>query len=102
MRTYSTRNGRPAAVSVTVPIGTIRVEVREPAGPGELEPIAASVSLAPQVAGDEAAEQAIADATIIEEAGMLTVSVPYRLAGFGGGIARNFVVQVLSGAVEAV
>lgn len=127
MRTYSTRSGCPAAVSVTVPIGTLRIEVREP---GELEPDSASVSLAPALAGDEAAEQAIAEATITESGGTLTVAVPYRpaafartgfatnvIAGHGGQVIQSTgnitivngriigganVVQVPSGAVEAV
>ena len=89
MRTY-TSSTRPTAVSITVPTGSIYVEVTERPADAD-DPGAATVSLVPQVACDTVAEGAIADATIREELGELTIVVPHRPASsnHGGGVVTN-------------
>lgn len=73
------------AVSVTVPVGSIRIESGDVA--------TAQVSLAPEVADDEAADQAIAEATITEVGGSLAVTVPHRPAADGAsGVTGSTVI----------
>lgn len=88
MRTY-TSSTRPTAVSVTVPTGSIYVEViKRPADADD--PGAATVSLVPQVTHDAVAEGATADATIREELGELTVVVPPPTSSsHGSGVVTN-------------
>jgi|GEM_PF-4489765 len=86
MRTHIT-DGRPAAVSVAVPLGAIRVEVRADVEVG-------SLTLAPRIATDTAAAGALADATIAEDAGVLAVAVPHRPAAFRH---TGFVTALIAG-----
>ncbi|MFI5614689.1 hypothetical protein [Amycolatopsis sp. NPDC051903] len=78
MSTHTTA-GRPAAVSVTVPLGAICVEVR-----ADVE--TASLSLAPHLGTDTAAAGALAAAVITEadseDGPTLTVRLPRRPAAF--------------------
>lgn len=89
MRTHSS-SGRPAAVSITLPIGILQVEARPDA-------TTAHLTLTPEATTDREAAGAIADTTITEQGGTLTITVPRRPAR-GGGFSGNVVVgQVVTG-----
>lgn len=68
MRTHTTDSDRLAAVSVTVPLGAILVDVSPDAE-------AANLTLTPQATDDEVAADAIAEATITEVSDTLAVAV---------------------------
>lgn len=91
MRTFRAHSST-TAIDATVPLGRLIVHARE----GILAP---TLTLSPQVFGDELAEQAINDAEIAEPAGTLLLAVPPR--GAVNPVDSATVDQVPAGAVDA-
>jgi DUF4097 and DUF4098 domain-containing protein YvlB len=93
VRTYRAQSPI-AALNATVPVGRLIVHARE----GIPAPV---LTLAPQVHGDELAEQAIRDAEITEHNGVLRLAVPHRGGAGGVNIANiNGGVHIVSGRVS--